>query len=353
MSRTTMRHSWNLSAVVSLALVLGAASGAHAQPAPVPGPAESQDQADSLFRQGNALYKERQYADAKVAFERAFRMKRTHDIAANLAYTEMKLGLFRDAAEHLSVAVKVWPPTGKDDKRQYAVERLAAAKKEVATLNLQVNVQRAEVFVDGKSIGLWPLEDEVFVEPGARVIEAKLSGYANAKQAVEAAKGAAQTVTLKLAAIAGAAPTDGSGSGPPLPPPGGGRDSGGVNKTILVVGVVTAGVVLGVGIVLAAASASKTADARDQMDKLRQLGDPDPCQSRPGDCDAIEATLRAHDRLIDGAVASFIGAGALAAATAAYGLLPRSLSSPKKAVQVRVLPAVTALQGGVIVQGVW
>lgn len=342
-----MRHAWNLSAVVSLALALGAASVAHAQPAPVPGPAESQDPADSLFRQGNALYKERQYADARTAFERAFRMKRTHDIAANLAYTEMKLGLFRDAAEHLSIAVKIWPPTGKDDKRQYAVERLAAAKKEVGTLSLEVNVQRAEVFVDGKSIGLWPLEGEVFVEPGARVIEAKLSGYASAKQTVEAAKGAAQTVKLTLAASAG----DGNGSAIPLPP-GGGKDGGGMKKVIVVSGAAAGGLMLVAGVAFAVVSTGKAGAAEEQRQALIAGTGKAACTGNnvPAECATLQDTIGAKDTFANLSFWSFVSAGALGAGTLIYALVaPNSASSTT----LRAAPVITARGGGLTVGGAW
>src|SRR5262249_47545609 len=142
--------------------------------------------------------KEQRWAEARDLYDKAWRLKKTHDIAANLAYVELKLGRFRDAAEHLAFAVKSWPPTGKADKRAYAVADLQNAKREVGTLTIHVTVPRTDVLVDGKLVGQAPIDDDVFVEPGSHTVEAKHAGYSDAKQIVQAAKGSAQTVTLTM-----------------------------------------------------------------------------------------------------------------------------------------------------------
>ena len=58
----------------------------------------------------------------------------------------------------------------------------------------------AEYLVDGKVVGTAPLPLEVYVEPGARTVEAKLAGYASAKETLAIEKGAARTVELTLVA---------------------------------------------------------------------------------------------------------------------------------------------------------
>ena len=212
-----MPRRQSIVSILALAALLAAPAGASAQPAP-PAAANAPDPADAAFRQGNALYKEQRYAEAKAAFEQAFKLKRSHDIAANLGYAEMKLGQRRDAAEHLAFAVKNWPPTGKAENRESAVHFLGLAKAAVMTLRVVVNVEGATVLVDGKPVGTSPLENDVFVEPGTRTIGARLAGYADAEQAVQATQGGEQKVDLSLVAAPPPGPAGGGGSGPTPPP---------------------------------------------------------------------------------------------------------------------------------------
>jgi hypothetical protein len=346
-------------ALLSLAVVLGAPSAVHSQPSPpAPVPAGSTEPADALFRKGNALYKQQKYAEAKDAFEQAFRLKKAHDIAANLAYTEMKLNLFRDAAEHLARAVRIWPPTGKDDKRQYAVERLALVKKEVATLSVQVSVPKAEVLVDGKSVGFAPIEEEVFVEPGERTIEARLAGYEEARQTIQAEKGAPQTVVLTLTASApvpattatsSVAPPPMASGAPTAPPPISVEPPRGPNRAVLIAGGATAGAALVAGVVFTVLASNKTDVAKEQHDELVKESGPKACAQTSGACQDLEGVLR--DRMIfrNSAFWSFIGAGTLGVATGIYALATRR--TPK--VGVHATPVVTAQGAAVIVSGAW
>ena len=70
-------------------------------------------------------------------------------------------------------------------ERRSVEELLAQARVKVGAITVRVEPAGAEVFVDGKAVGKAPLAGEVFVEPGARVIEAKLAGYEAAQACVD------------------------------------------------------------------------------------------------------------------------------------------------------------------------
>ncbi len=188
-----------------LALAVSLPPVVHAQPAAAP--QATQDEADRLFREANKLYKDKKYAEAEALYEQAFAKKRAHDIAANLGYAELNQRKYVEAATHIGFAVRSWPPTGKDDKKQYAVDRLAQAKAEVVTLAIEVSVGDAHVLVGEREVGLSPLGAEAFAEPGRVVVRAKRPGYRDAEQTVEGAKGSAQAVKLKMEAEAPPAAT--------------------------------------------------------------------------------------------------------------------------------------------------
>lgn len=375
-----------------LAIALGTGSAAHAQPIPASGrdgalplsepSPDSNDKADTIFRQGNELYRQKKYAEAEAVYEQALQLKKVHDIAANLGYAEMRQGKFLEAAEHLDFAVKTWPPTGKQDMRQGAVERLGLVKKEIATLTIQMGVTGAEVFVDGKSIGTSPLARAVFVEPGSRTIEAKRSGYADARLVIEAAKGAEQTVTLALVAAtavteanpvpppigssntAGSGAATGSAAAPPVLPSDEAGSPGGPHRLVLAVGTVTAVAALGFGVTLAIVSSVKAGDADDARAALESKGGSSACTSGllGGECAALHDFRDEAAKTGNAAVWTLIGAGILGGGTAIYALTaPKSSarSGAKDGVNAdpgssfTMAPIVTARGGGVVVVGSW
>ena len=162
---------------------------------------------------------------------------------------------------------------------------LANARPQVAALAIKVNVEKAEVFVDGKSVGFAPLVDGLFVEPGTRKIEARLPGYEAATEMVEAMKNGSIEVALTLRKPI------------PLPPPSDAAplrlpQKDGPKTGLLVVGGVTAGTALVAGVVFTVMSNGKSSDADSLASSLKGLGAPRPCQSNADACAAIDSTPR-------------------------------------------------------------
>jgi hypothetical protein len=344
-----MSRRQRIAFLLALATAFSAAPHAWSQ-APSPASPDGTDPADVAFRRANALYKQQRYAEAKAAFEEAFRLKKSHDIASNLAYAELKLGQNRDAAEHLAFAVKNWPPTGKTENRASAVHWLGIAKAAVTTVKITVSAEGATVLVDGKAVGTSPLDTEVFVEPGSRTVEAKLTGYKDARETIQATKGAELSVALTLdreSAVDPYARGAGPGVVPSVPPSPGGPRTG-----LLIAGGSVAGVALIAGIAFMVVRGSKTSDAATQRSELVKQGGAAACgaQPAPAGCDALHDTLKARATFGDLGAASFIIAGAAGAATLIYGV-----AAPRRAsgADVRVVPAVSALGGGVVLQGSW
>jgi tetratricopeptide (TPR) repeat protein len=314
---------------------------------------DASDRADELVKRGLAFAKADRYAEAEPLVREAWGLKRSYDIAANLGIVEAALRKWRDAAEHLTFALKTFPANGKPEHRKLLEQTLAKAAAEVGALSLKVNVDKAELFIDGKSVGLAPLGEVVFVEPGARVLEAKLSGYVSARKELRAEKGGALAVALELSPVKVVPvpqPSSTVGGGDAPPPL---VEEGGANRAVLVTGGVAAGGALIAGVVLTVLSNGKGSEADTAAATLRQAGEKDPCSTHATDCTSIDSALQARDAMAKGAMVSFILAGAAGAGTALYGLLAPKPSTRKPSTGLRLIPVVGASQGGLIVTGAW
>ena len=303
------------------------------------------DPADVQFREGNAAYHQGRFADARAAYVAAFRIKQTHDIAANLGFAEVKLEQWREAAKHLAFALRNWAPTGKVDSKESAAHWLGLAKQQIATLTITVDAG-AEVLLDGKPVTTTAGE-ELFVDPGMHAVGARREGYAPVEQTVQAEKGKAFPVTLTLMLVpeVKAAPTATATATVPVPP--GGK---GPSTAVLVSGGGLTAVALVMGTAFAVVSNGKASDAAAKNEAFVKAGGPRACSTKApaAGCGALTDLLKTRATLAQASLGSFVGAGVMAAATVIYGLAaPRS----ERKAGVRAVPVVSGHGAGLVVDG--
>jgi hypothetical protein len=294
--------------------------------------------ADELAHRGVDLLKKHQWAEAEEVFRQALALKRSYDIVGNLGLAEAGLGKWRDATEHLTFALSTFPANGKPSHRDLLKEKLASTREHVCALTIEVDLAAAEVLVDGKGVGTAPLTDEVFVEPGVHVVEARLAGRDAARQQATVAAGASASVKLVLPV-------------PRTPPPAPQLPSRGPSTALLVAGGVTTGVALVVGTGLAIASKTKASSASTDFASLVMQRGPAACaqQTAPG-CQELHDAIAAKSALGSAAAWTFVGGGVVGVTTLVYGLAaPRT---PARS-GVVVAPIVGASEGGFVIRGVW
>jgi hypothetical protein len=332
--------------LASLLLVAAAPAPAYAQrtPAIIEQDRAASDRADELFRSGNALAKKDRWAEAEPLFRQAWGLKHSYDIGGNLGIAEAALGRARDAAEHLTFALRTFPANGKAAHRLLLEQTLAKVRGEVAAVTVRVNVDKAEVFVDGKSVGLAPIAEVVFVEAGTHTVEGRLAGYAGDSRVVEATKGGAAEVALVLREVVA----------PPVVPV--------VERRPVWPAVVTG--VLAVGGLAAGAGLTVAANGKGaDAGALRvQYGGKAVCGATSTgtvamDCKTLKDTGVAQSMRANAAVGSFIAGGVFTLAAAGLGAWAASgrkdPGTKRDGTELRVVPMAGAHEGGVVVLGRW
>lgn len=308
---------------------------ANAQPAPASIPAaatSAAQQADDLFLKGKALLKEGKKQEALAAYREAWKLRKSYDVAGNLGSLEIDLGLFRDAAEHLSYALSHYAASGTTkDQLDKARQRLDTARKEVCALRIAVNAGGAEVLLDGVSIGRAPFTEEVFVDAGARTIEARLAGHVTAVRKLDAKKGATEEVKLDLVPLAAATVT----AAATTPPTG--------SPTVAPRSMVPAYVMGGVGVasliaggVLVGVAEGRRGEVRSKMPRdaggTPLCGQSAPAGAAPGSvCDQLRSTAETANVLGNTGIAFFAIGGTVIAGAVAYWLWPVKSTAPAKA----------------------
>lgn len=331
------------SLVASLCVTAVALAQPSKPPAAAPEGIARTDQARELYLKGVALYEQGQFEKAEAAFLAGWALKKHYQIASNLGACEMKLGRYRDAAEHLAFFLREQPPTGSRDDRKRTQALFDEARAKVGAVSLTVSVPGAVVSVDGREIGPAPLPAEVYVDPGTRTFVASHGSYKDAQQIVQATAGGALKVTLTLEALTGPGPQPPGGQVPPAP--------GGARMPVVITGAALGGAGVVLGAVFAGLSSARASDAATKHDAILKAGPTAACGPTPSaDCQAFESAGRARVTFANASAWSFIAGGAVGAATVIYALAaPRA----PKASGIRVAPTLAAGGGGVVLQGEW
>lgn len=330
--------------VAAFASTSGAAWAADTKPAvdakAAPAKGSTDEQAAKWLAQGNLAFQDGKFTEAEKAYREAFALKPVYDIAGNLAMSEFAQSKHRDAAEHLALAIRLFPLTGDPATRDKMQKTFDQCKGHVGTVKVNVaTVRGAQVSVDGKVFGEAPLADDLFLDPGTHTISVTAKGYKDALKSVNVQKGVSSIVKLDLVLL----PPDAVvRNGPDQP-----RSKmpaialGGVAIVAAVVG----GALLGV-------AGGKASDANDQAAKLKGAR----CVAPPGTntnaaCTTLVNTASSADTLHNAGIGMFIGAGVAGVAAVTYLLLPPRAAKKASSTGVRATPLVGPEGAALLVSG--
>jgi hypothetical protein len=297
-------------------------------PAEHAGPNEAK--VGELFDQAQAAFAKGDKQAAVKAYKAAWALQKSYDIAGNLGNVELKLGLFSDAAEHLSYALANFPPTGEPAAQQLLLKKRDEARKELGRARILVNVPGARVFVDGTQVGVSPLAEPVYVSPAGCSIEAKLEGYVDARAAVSPAKGGEKSVTLSLVPVEAPRPRS-------------------LVPGLALGGVAVAGLATGIGLLVAAGAKHSTVLELNKGILTDKKSCAPGAPNFDARCPTLESAASSSDTLHNLGVGFLAGGGAAALGAGLYFLWPASKSTTGTG--VRLIPVSTATGGGLVAAG--
>lgn len=315
-------------------------------PTPPPPTGTVDERASKWLSQGNKAFKEGKFAEAEKAYHEAFALKQVYDIAGNLAMAEFAQSKHRDAAEHLALAIRLFPVTGEPATREQMQKTFDQSKGHVAAVKVIVSTARgAQVSVDGKAVGEAPLEDDVFLDPGKHTISATAKGYKEASKTVDVKKGGSEQVKLDLVLLPPEVVVKNEPALPPPPP----RSK----KPAVVLGSVAV-LAAGVGAAMYVVSGSKKSSAIELAGQVP--ADQKPCSddthNTPGtQCGELVSTAHAVDTFHNAAIGLFVGAGVAGAAAVVYLLLPPPAVKKAPVRGFQATPIVGSGQAGLLLSG--
>lgn len=313
--------------------------------------------ARDLLRRGQAAANNGRWQEAYESFRAAWALNQRYVVACNLAQASLELEKFVEAAERARDCLRMLPTDTKPAQRKVASEGYERARSQVGAVRIEVKPRGSEVFLDGKKLGLAPLAEDLFVEPGQHVVKVTYPSRTPAERTVVASKGEVQLVRLELEG-AGGAPAGKSNGEHTTGNPGTGkphdtsRDGVAPRTVALIAGGALTAVAVGLGVGFRLKGSAAHDDAATSLDAATSKFGPAPCSSAQGASSSLCAEVRSKRDEGDSANGisnvSFVAAGVLGVGTAAAFFLWPAESSARA---VRATPWTTGNASGITLQG--
>jgi len=333
-------------------------------PAGTATPSGSDDEntrAHAMYRHALELFRAQHHQESRKVLLQLWEIRKTYDVASALAKTEMKLGLYRDAANHLQFCLDNFAPVSGKKVLDTIKQMMAESKAHVGTLRVKTNRDGAEVRVDGHAVGVSPLKSPIHVDPGQH--EVMVSGGGDkTTEPVEIAAGSELEVDVPLERPVHPAHDPGAAvplvtvqrvtapmapvAPPPAPPPSATRAPRSIVPVIVGGAVFVAGLGTGIGFLLAANS--KRDEATALMDQNGRYG----CYGIGStSCTDQKNAWQAQDLDRNLSTAGFVVAGAALLAVPIYWYWPRHRGSDTSSSAIRVRGSVDAQSRGLLIAG--
>ena len=335
----------------------GAAPAPAAPVTPAASPADADKESTRLFEDAKKAHKAFQWDKARDAALAAFKLKPDPAYGLILGQSELQTGKPRDAAEHLELFVRE-AKSATSIEKQAAQKLLDDAKLKLGTLYIKVNVEGADVLIDGRAVGRSPLAAPIFVDPGSHEVQVKKFGFDPGTELLAVAPATESEMEFALAAMPAepekkdlVPPKKEEPKQPPPPPSPKWRTYGMIGGA----GLTVIGLGLGVGLTM---MANEKSDAADQQLALLRQGTPNNASLCGGggfapnaaSCAQLKDTLSSQDAYANGAVVGYVIGGVAAIGTLGLFLLPRTPFG-RKVMGVNVVPVLGAGQTGGMVVG--
>lgn len=288
---------------------------------PPPAPAPVEEDTNKMLEEAQKAARSGKWDEARTILQRAYKLRPTWKMAAELGRAEVGAGKFKDGAEHLTIALRDKPDDLPEAEQKPISEALAQATAQIGVLRVNVRQPGAEIVVAGKVVGTAPLPGPVFVDPGKVLIEARLEGFFGLKSTKNIAAGSEETVDFVLH-------RDSSPGARELPPAAGDRLLKGRNLIVFASGVSVAGAGVVLGGVFAILSSIKASKSHDLEQPTATCGV--TCVQQFDDLQKQKVTFAGASMW------SFIGAGAVALGTGTY-MVVQLFTKPQQEVKAQIV----------------
>jgi tetratricopeptide (TPR) repeat protein len=289
------------------------------------------------FRQGVHLYNEGSFEAALAEFRKAYQLSPNYRLLYNIALTYFDIHDYVSSIKNLKQYVQEGGSDLTPERRRQVSELTQKLEERIASIEIDCNIDGADIRVDDMYVGVSPLSFPVLVNAGPRRIIAVKPGYSVAARLVTVGGKEKARVSLEIAPLAKDAVADrgrgasvGTNALSPAP------------KPPVRVALVTAGVVAGGCAIATSVFGLLALDAKNNFNnELLRI------PNTKDNVDSARSKMKTYAHLTD----AFGAAALVSGGVALYLLL--SDSNPKATTEKKSTVAFSPTLGGVSLHGAW
>lgn len=181
----------------------GGAESATPEPAPEPEEvAENVVEARERVQRGEALFEQGNFDAALVEFQEAYEVIGDHPnrflVLYNVAQCHERSFRYDQALRYYQRYLDEGGDQG--DGRETVLQSIQTLERLLATVQVEVNIAEAEIWVDGRSVGTAP--GTVSIPGGVHIVELRAEGHLPVQREVQLPAGGEETLTFTLERLA-------------------------------------------------------------------------------------------------------------------------------------------------------
>jgi len=162
------------------------------------GSADNTEEARQRFQRGVVLFREGAFRAALVEFQRAYELKPHFALLSNIGQTQLELGDYVAASNALRGYLDVGGPDVPAERRAKIEKQLAGLEDRIAVVTINVNVDGAEVFIDGEPVGTTPLARGLAMNVGRHLVRVRSSDGDEDSKVLDVAGGDVRELNFEL-----------------------------------------------------------------------------------------------------------------------------------------------------------
>lgn len=205
--RNIMRIQAVVVAIMSLLLSASRSAAQHSTDGTAePAAQNATELARAHFDRGVAHYSDGDYDAALAEFQRSYELSPTYKLLFNLAQVQMERRDYAAAASLYTDYLRSGGTAISSERLQAVEQDLAYLNERIATLDVDVDVRDAQIYVNALLVGTSPLPDAVRVNVGGAVVRVEKAGYAPFEQRLSVAGTERRRVRVALKLLPAPAP---------------------------------------------------------------------------------------------------------------------------------------------------
>lgn len=154
--------------------------------------------AKKMFKEGVSYFESGKHAQALKAFQKSYKLRPHWAIRFNLGLCYKEIGMYTEAKEEFLGFLEEGGSKVKNATEKEVGKELAILSGIIATIEIDINVDGAEIWMDGKYFADLPIKDKIDMDPGSHLIAIHHEGYKSYEEEFILSKGERKSFNISL-----------------------------------------------------------------------------------------------------------------------------------------------------------